>query len=143
RNGDDVVRVTLSPGHAGRRWTLTTRSRDREPGPVAVVLASEARAPHERDDLKVTSRVRLDAWRAAARARGAHDALLWRDGRLLEATSYNVFVHEAGRWRTPPADGAILPGVARAILLAAGCAVEEPVPLAALPGRPLVLSNAV
>ena len=51
------------------------------------------------------------------------------DGSVLEAAWANVWVQEAERHRTPPADGRLLPGVARALRLAelraAGVDVEE------------------
>jgi para-aminobenzoate synthetase/4-amino-4-deoxychorismate lyase len=44
--------------------------------------------------------------------------LLDGDGAVLEAGWANVWIVEAGDWITPPADGRILPGVTRALLLA-------------------------
>ena len=53
------------------------------------------------------------------------------DGSVLEAAWANVWVQEGERHRTPPADGRLLPGVARALRLAelraAGVDVEEAV----------------
>ena len=55
--------------------------------------------------------------------------LLDSDGSVLEAAWGNVWVEHRGRHHTPPADGRLLPGVARAARLrelrAAGAAVEE------------------
>jgi para-aminobenzoate synthetase / 4-amino-4-deoxychorismate lyase len=76
---------------------------------------------------------RLDADAAPAGA-----LLVERDGRALETTRANVFALGAdGVVRTPPADGAILPGVTRASTIAiareAGVEVrEEPLELDAL-----------
>lgn len=65
-----------------------------------------------------------------ARSRGFDDALLISsDGALLEATSANVFVVEAGSIFTPSLDAGILPGITRALILAdassAGFTIEE------------------
>lgn len=50
---------------------------------------------------------------------------------VLEGATCNVFAWIDGRLCTPPADGRLLPGVARAVLCAAG-AVEAPIDRAAL-----------
>jgi para-aminobenzoate synthetase/4-amino-4-deoxychorismate lyase len=78
----------------------------------------------------------LDQLDAAAAPAGT--LLVERDGRVLETTRANVFAlgHD-GVLRTPPADGAILPGVTRAqaiaIARAAGVMVrEEPLRIDAL-----------
>ena len=47
----------------------------------------------------------------AAEAAGADDAIFVDDdGRILEATTANCFVHRGGVLTTPPLDGSILPG---------------------------------
>jgi para-aminobenzoate synthetase/4-amino-4-deoxychorismate lyase len=52
---------------------------------------------------------------------------------VLEAAHANVWIREGGALITPPADGRILPGITRAVLLAqAPSAREEPVELARL-----------
>lgn len=65
---------------------------------------------------------------------GAAPLLLDGDGTLLEAAWGSVFVLEGGRLATPPADGRILPGIARAALTAAAARAgielrEEPIAL--------------
>jgi para-aminobenzoate synthetase/4-amino-4-deoxychorismate lyase len=70
----------------------------------------------------------LDQLDAAAAPAGA--LLVERDGRVLETTRANVFaLGEDGVLRTPPLDGAILPGVTRAQAIAiaeeAGVPVRE------------------
>jgi para-aminobenzoate synthetase / 4-amino-4-deoxychorismate lyase len=78
----------------------------------------------------------LDRLDAAVAPAGA--LLVERDGRVLETTRANVFaLGDDGVLRTPPADGAILPGVTRAQAIAiaeeAGLTVrEEPLRLDAL-----------
>ncbi len=48
---------------------------------------------------------------------GVRPLLLTRSGALLETTRANVFLLREGALTTPPADGAILPGVTRAAVL--------------------------
>jgi para-aminobenzoate synthetase/4-amino-4-deoxychorismate lyase len=48
---------------------------------------------------------------------GVRPLLLTRSGALLETTRANVFLLRDGVLTTPPADGAILPGVTRAVVL--------------------------
>jgi branched-subunit amino acid aminotransferase/4-amino-4-deoxychorismate lyase len=56
--------------------------------------------------------------RQAAKAAGADDALfLDTDGYLAEATAWNLFLVESGRLLTPDAQGPILPGITRGIVL--------------------------
>jgi len=68
---------------------------------------------------KTEDRAHYDAARAAARAAGAHDALLLGpDGRVRETTVANVFfVLRDGALVTPPAADGLLPGIARGWLL--------------------------
>lgn len=71
--------------------------------------------------------------RAEANCRPALPLLVDADGGVLEASRGNLFVVRDGAIATPPADGRILPGVARARILAVadalGLAVgERPVP---------------
>lgn len=81
---------------------------------------------------------------AAARARGADTALLVEDGQVLEGAAANVVVVRDGRAVTPPADGRILPGTTRGLLVAAGAVEEQPVTTAGLAGaEEVVLVSAV
>ena len=71
------------------------------------------------------------------------------DGALLEAALGNLWLRVQGRWLTPPLDGRVLPGIARAILLerasAAGiAALEQPLTFADLHSADAIAhSNAV
>ncbi len=68
---------------------------------------------------KTTHRARYDAAWKAAEARGAFDALFFNTrGELCEGGRSSVFVKLADRWYTPPLRCGLLPGVARAALLA-------------------------
>ncbi|MEI6643425.1 MAG: aminodeoxychorismate synthase component I [Novosphingobium sp.] len=68
-----------------------------------------------------------DALRAA-KAAGAHEALLMRDdGQLTEGSFTNIFVARGDQLVTPPAALGLLPGVLRSSLIDSGRAVEGPV----------------
>lgn len=81
--------------------------------------------PHtlpERDALrcyKTTHRAFFDAAWQAAEAQGAFDSLIFNDsGALLEGGRSSVFICLDGQWHTPPLSLDILPGIARAHILA-------------------------
>jgi para-aminobenzoate synthetase/4-amino-4-deoxychorismate lyase len=70
------------------------------------------------------------------------------DGSALEASRASLFAVGDGRLATPPADGRILPGIARlrTIETARSAAIEvreEPLPLASLSGREVFLAGSV
>jgi para-aminobenzoate synthetase/4-amino-4-deoxychorismate lyase len=80
----------------------------------------------------------LDALEAAVAP--ARPLLVDLDGHVLETSRSCVFAELDGRLVTPPLDGRILPGVARAVLLADHPdAVERPLTLAELAGADRVL----
>ena len=87
------------------------------------VLVCEHGAPlPDRDPLrrhKSTHRAHLDRIWQAAVAAGAFDALLYNEsGYLLEGARSSVFLQIDGAWHTPPLALDILPGIARARILA-------------------------
>ena len=68
---------------------------------------------------KTTHRTHLDRIWQAAVASGAFDALLYNEsGELLEGARSSVFLQIDGDWHTPPLTLDILPGIARARILA-------------------------
>jgi para-aminobenzoate synthetase/4-amino-4-deoxychorismate lyase len=74
---------------------------------------------------KTSDRHFYEAALAAAKAAGAHEALLLRDdGRLTEGSFTNIFVAKGEILVTPPAALGLLPGVLRCSLLESGRAVE-------------------
>lgn len=74
---------------------------------------------------KTSDRHFYEAALAAAKAAGAHEALLLRDdGRLTEGSFTNIFVTRGDVLITPPATLGLLPGVLRRSLLESGRAVE-------------------
>jgi len=122
------VRLSCSP-EGGRELRLEAVARAVEP---TSVLSNAAL------DLRI---VRVDGWRGAhkwadrrllerleAEAAPACALLVERDGTVLETTRANVFaLGDDGVLRTPPADGAILPGVTRASAIAIAREVGIPV----------------
>jgi para-aminobenzoate synthetase/4-amino-4-deoxychorismate lyase len=74
---------------------------------------------------KTTDRSFYEAAMAAAKQRGAGEALLVReDGLVTEGSISNVFVERGGKLLTPPARLGLLPGVLRQQLLDEGQAEE-------------------
>jgi para-aminobenzoate synthetase/4-amino-4-deoxychorismate lyase len=90
---------------------------------VSVLLASEhGFSPRSSDDPlllhKTTSREDYDrAWHDAE-AQGAFDMLFFNErGELTEGGRSNVFLKLDGRWKTPPLNTGLLPGVMRGVLI--------------------------
>lgn len=89
--------------------------------PVSLILAA---TQVESNDVflrhKTSVRQRYDAAWRAAEAHGAFDALFFNErGELTEGGRSNVFVRIDGNWYTPPLSCGVLPGVTRAVILAA------------------------
>ena len=95
-------------------------------GPVRVITVHGGRRPAA---IKSTSWAWSGQAIAAARAADAHTALFVEDGEVLEAAAANVVVVRDGVAVTPPADGRILPGTTRGLLLADGHLTEAVVPM--------------
>ncbi|MBW4046381.1 MAG: bifunctional aminodeoxychorismate synthase component I/aminotransferase [Proteobacteria bacterium] len=121
---DGVFDLTMAP------MTPLATSDD---GRVDVLLAEALidDAALDPDDIflrhKTTHRARYDATWRAAEGCGAFDALFFNTrGHLCEGGRSSVFVKFAGCWFTPPLRCGLLPGVARAAVLAdRGLAVRE------------------
>lgn len=136
KNGhtDDVLRLSLVPVD------------DAKGSAVQVVIASRSRSPIrsvrllptvvERDpelppaDIKAEPRRFYDAVLQQAQDGEADDGIVvGADGALLEAGLGNLWLRLDGTWTTPPLDGRVLPGIARAVLLeraaASGLSVAE------------------
>lgn len=89
--------------------------------PVALLLAPE---PTDSADVflrhKTSIRGRYDAAWKAAEAQGAFDALFFNErGELTEGGRSNVFLRFGEAWVTPALACGVLPGIMRAVLLAA------------------------
>ena len=120
RNGhrDGVLRLVQAPGPGGGCTTMASRAREQTK--VVRLLPTVSRRPVDAApaDWKVRPRTFYDAVLAEARAGGANDGIvLGDDGALLETAVGNLWLLLDDIWVTPPADGRILPGIARAVLL--------------------------
>jgi len=115
-----IHRMRLAVSHTGElKLSCAPLTPLREP--VRVLLAGGAVRP---DDLflrhKTSVRSRYDAAWRAAEAQGAFDALFFNErGELTEGGRSNVFVRIDGSWYTPPLSCGLLPGIIRAVILAA------------------------
>jgi len=135
-HGDRVVRLQLKDGHA----EIATREVNAEQG-ISVVVADEVYEPYPH---KTTRREQFGRAYANARRSGASDAVLvTADGLVAEGTAWNLFWWDNGSLCTPAADLGILPGLGRERIMELTDVKEEQVPVAALAGRSLFVTNAV
>jgi para-aminobenzoate synthetase/4-amino-4-deoxychorismate lyase len=114
-------RVRLSVDQTGDAKVQSSPLPPNPGEPVSVLLAD---TPTRSDDLflrhKTSIRSRYDAAWRAAEAKGAFDTLFFNErGELTEGGRSNVFVRINGHWYTPPLSCGLLPGVLRAVILAA------------------------
>ncbi|GAA1834635.1 hypothetical protein GCM10009836_11170 [Pseudonocardia ailaonensis] len=111
--GPHRARLDLAPD-----GTLSVTSAPFTPVPLAeqpgLVLRVRRTAQWRRH--KLAERAWLDAHEAAV-APDETPLLVDEDGRVLESTRSSLFARIDGTLRTPPADGRILPGIARLALL--------------------------
>jgi branched-subunit amino acid aminotransferase/4-amino-4-deoxychorismate lyase len=134
--GDRVVRLQLIAGHP----EITTRDVSAQQ-PLNVVVAGEVHQPYPH---KTTRREQFGRALADARRVGAHDAVLVSaDGFVAEGTAWNLFWWDDGSLCTPAQDLGILPGLGRQRVMELTDVKEARVPVAALTGRSLFLTNAV
>ena len=119
---EGAVRITVSP--AG-------------PPPLGPVVLDPFALPGGLGAHKWRDRRLLDA--LAALHPGSVPLLVDTDGLVLEAAHANVWIVEGDDLITPPADGRLLPGVTRAVLLADDGAHEEPIDLDRLASADVLL----
>jgi branched-subunit amino acid aminotransferase/4-amino-4-deoxychorismate lyase len=130
--GQDIrLRITLSGGLAA-----AIGGRDRDPGrSVLWMTAGPLPPPLPRPGAKVTRSIRvlpddplarhktLNYWRrrlaySQALEEGSDDVLcLTPDGLICEATRFNLFLFDGQRLLTPGADGPLLPGIMRRVVI--------------------------
>lgn len=115
----EVLRITLQPGDGEPEWFFDSRPRAASTGSVALAVASE---PLPEDDvprdMKVWPRAFYDAVLVEAKEAEAEDAvILDSEGAVLETAVGNLFWWRDGVWHTPEADGRLLPGIARDVIL--------------------------
>lgn len=157
--GEGVLRLMVTggggwgggDGGAAPVFVLTTRASGSSDRPVRLAMVAAHRGAGDPTVAhKTTSRAFWVLAQRRAAALGGDEALV-RDaaGEVLESTNGNVLVLVDSVWCTPPADGRILPGIARAVLIeglrAAGRrVVEQPVDALALArAEQVVVTNAV
>lgn len=113
---DGALRLALLPDN---HWEMTSRNRSYAPSTVRLIPTLQRRGPEAPPaDLKAMPRSFYDAVRREAQGGGADDGIiLGDDGAVLETAQSNLFLWLDGSWVTPPLDGRVLPGIARALLL--------------------------
>ncbi len=126
---DDVLRLQLLPGEQALHLVMTTRPRGLHRQFLRLLPTVVARHPNDPPgDLKAAPRRFYDAALQQAQDGGADDGILvGLDGAVLETALANLWLRLDGVWTTPALDGRVLPGIARARLLAAAAAAGVPV----------------
>ncbi len=137
---DLVLRLVVTRGAVGPDAPFGAVSRS----PTVAVLASPAPAPTGPSRVVTVAggrrpaAIKSTSWAwsaqaiATARAADADTALFVEDDHVLEAAAANVVVVHDGVATTPPADGRILPGTTRGVLVSDGHVTEAAVRAAAL-----------
>lgn len=137
---DLVLRMVVTRGAVAHDAPFGAVSRT----PTVAVLASPAPAPTGAvrvvtvEGGRRPAAIKSTSWAwsaqaiATARAADAETALLVEGGDVLEAAAANVVVVDAGTALTPPADGRLLPGTTRGLVVAGGHVIERPVTTAML-----------
>lgn len=108
----------------GMAWAFTPNPAWRDPG-VSVILVPDVR--WSRCDIKVTSLIGNVLAHQRAVDAGAHEALLVRDGAVLEGTLSSLFGVFEGEVRTAPLSNYILPSITRSVTLELCRAEDIPV----------------
>lgn len=121
-NPPAVWRVRLGLQRDGRMTLAVAPLPPLPPGPVRVFLHDQSRPDHQPLAAHKTSwRAHYDAAVREAEARGGFDMLFFTaSGRLTEGGRSNVLLRLGDAWYTPPVTDGVLPGVARAQVLASG-----------------------
>jgi para-aminobenzoate synthetase/4-amino-4-deoxychorismate lyase len=134
--GEHRLRVDVVPGH-----DLSVSARP---------VAAGYRAPVTLEPLVVPGGLGPHKWRDRrlldARPADPAPLLVDADGAVLEAAWGNVWLLDGDRLTTPPADGRILPGVTRALLLERAPALglsarEAPISLDAMRAAPVTFAT--
>lgn len=136
RSGEHRLRVDVVPG--------------RDPGVSVRPVAAGYRRPVTLEPFVVPGGLGPHKWRDRrlldTRPADPAPLLLDGDGTILEAAWGNVWLLEDDRLVTPPADGRILPGVTRALLIERASslgldAVEEPITLHRARSAPVLFAT--
>ena len=126
---ESLLRLTLTRGSGARSYSIQGADRPTlamalhplPPAPAGWKLLTASFRIPAGDKLaafKTTSKLANVLARAEAEAQGADEALLLNtNGEVAEAASGNLFWIEQGKICTVPADGGLLPGIARTVVL--------------------------
>ncbi len=109
---------------------LVTPSKELVENGVPCITASDFR--WLKCDVKSISLLGNCLLRQAAADAGAVEVVLFRDGRLTEASASNVFIIRDGRLLAPPKDHLILPGITYDVVLELAAACGIPIELRAV-----------
>lgn len=98
-------------------WTspMPERNRDKALAGMRVITLDDIR--WQRCDIKATTLLANVLSRARATDESADEAILIRDGAVLEGTASNLFIVNDGLLITPPDSAELLPGVTRDLVL--------------------------
>lgn len=121
---DHTIAPGLVPTVFAMAMPLAPRSPEVSARGLAAVTVADSR--WARCQIKATTLLANVLHKRDAGTRGADDAILVRDGRVIEATASNVFAVLDGVAVTPPVDPGMLTGVTRNLVLelAAGAGIE-------------------
>jgi len=129
-HADGILRLALLPVGDTTHVAMTTRLRS--PATRVTLLPTVIERPQGAPpaDLKAVPRDYYDSILQQAQDGGADDGIVVADdGAVLQTALANLWLLLDGVWTTPPLDGRVLPGIARAILLeqaaSAGLAITE------------------
>lgn len=128
-HADDVLRLQVLPDDRGVHLVMGTRPRGLHRTFLRLLPTVVARQPNDPPgDLKAAPRRFYDAVLQQAQDGGADDGIVvGLDGAVLETALANLWLRLDGVWTTPGLDGRVLPGIARAKLLAAATTAGLPV----------------
>ena len=112
---DGACRLLGHRRPARRRAVAAHPDRSSAPSPSRRLRVISYRGVRVRAQLKAMTVMQSYLAQRAAKAAGADDAILVDDdGHIFEGATSNMFIVRGGGLVTPPAEGAILPGVLRA-----------------------------
>ena len=120
---DVVVRLNATAGRPGQPGLVWMSTAPQTPRPQSVRLRT-VRNPVRKGQAYLVLKTFQYATRLRIGQEAARDGfdtalLVDDDGNLLEAAHANLFVRLPDGWATPPADGGLLPGTVRHVLLSA------------------------
>jgi branched-chain amino acid aminotransferase len=121
-------RGVLPPAPAQPTCLITAALLPPPPPPAHVIIATVTRRNEHSPLSRLKTLNYLDSVlaRQEAARRGADDAILLNTaGRIAETTAGNLFITLAGTCVTPPVSEGALPGIARALILERGAAIER------------------